>query len=275
MTKPPSGRIIQLALRIALIFRNALKVNGIFPLILRGLTIFQSEGLSGIRIRLSTSKNIAGSEYQQWIELHESLDERSRAFIRLKIDSLMNPPILSVLMPTCDSNIIWLKEAIESVKHQLYPHWELCIADDVSINPEIKSFLLQCALDDSRIKLIFSQDKKGISGATNAALSLAKGQWIVLLDHDDLISEDALYRVALAAISDPNLCLIYSDEDRIDSSGTRFGPYFKGGWNPDLFYSQNFISHLGAYKRDLVEHIGGFRTNFDGSQDYDLALRCI
>jgi GT2 family glycosyltransferase len=178
-------------------------------------------------------------------------------------------------MPTCDSNIAWLKEAILSVQKQLYPYWELCIADDASSNPEVKSLLHECSQKDSRIKVTYCQDRLGISGATNTALGMANGQWIVLLDHDDVISKDALYHIAMAADANQNLSLIYSDEDRIDSDGVRSGPYFKGGWSPDLFYSQNFISHLGAYKKDLVDKIGGFRVGFEGSQDYDVALRCI
>lgn len=275
MIKSAPRKMIELTLRAYSIFRKACKSRRVFPLILRTLIILKSEGLHGIRIRISGSENVVALEYQTWIDLNEGLDAGSKAFLRLKIDSLENPPLLSVLMPTCGSNIIWLKEAIESVRGQLYPNWELCIADDASGNPEIKSFLMECAQDDARIKVIFSPEKKGISGTTNSALGLANGHWIALLDHDDLISIDALYHVAVAVISDPNLCIIYSDEDRIDSAGTRFSPYFKGDWSPDLFYSQNFISHLGVYKKELVKQVGGFRSNFDGSQDYDLALRCI
>ena len=275
MVKLFHRRYVRSAARLFMIFCETQKSRGFLPLILRVLAIIQSEGLRGVYSRLSTPRNIQFSEYQKWIDLYERLDERSKAYVRLKIDSLANPPVISVLMPTYNSNINWLKEAIQSVRGQLYHNWELCISDDASTNPRIKSFLLECAQDDLRIKLNFSPERKGISEATNAALNLSNGQWVVLLDHDDLISEDALYRVALAATEDPNLSLIYSDEDRIDSGGMRFSPYFKCNWSPELFYSQNFISHLGAYKKELVDQVGGFRSNFDGSQDYDLALRCI
>ena len=258
-----------------ILFHKVRNSGNFFELILRALNFLKREGLNGIRIRLSTYGNIAAPEYQRWIDSYEGLDSSSKAYIKLKIDELDSPPLISVLMPTFDSNIVWLKEAIASVKKQLYPHWELCIADDASNNAEIKSFLYQCSQEDLRIKLILCHERQGISATTNAALGIATGQWIILLDHDDLISEDALYRVAMVIDSNQSLRLIYSDEDRIDSLGVRFGAYFKGDWSPELFYSQNLISHLGAYKKELVDKIGGFRIGFEGSQDYDLALRCI
>ena len=109
----------------------------------------------------------------------------------------------------------------------------------------------------------------------SSALELATGEWIALLDHDDLLPEHALAYIALAIAEHPDAGLIYSDEDKIDEQGQRFNPYFKCDWNPELFRSQNMISHLGAYRRALVDQLGGFRIGFEGSQDYDLALRCV
>jgi GT2 family glycosyltransferase len=261
--------------QISLIFKKVRSPADFYKLTLKALGIIRNEGLNGICVRLFPPKNITVSEYQRWIDINEDLDLGSRAFIKLKINSLDTPPLLSVLMPTCESNIVWLKEAIDSVRNQIYPHWELCIADDASHNSEVKSLLFEYSQHDSRIKVIYCKERRGISQTTNAALGIANGQWIVLLDHDDLITEDALYQIALVICRDKNLCLIYSDEDRIDTNGVRSSPYLKPDWNPDLFYSQNFISHLGAYKKDLVDQIGGFRIGFEGSQDYDLALRCI
>ncbi|WP_158526011.1 glycosyltransferase [Polynucleobacter paneuropaeus] len=261
--------------KLGFILKKLRNSRNFSKLALRALEIMRAEGLNGIRIRLIGADEAPISGYQEWINLHEKLDLESKALIKLKIDCLNCPPLLSVLMPTCESNIAWLREAIDSVQKQLYPYWELCIADDASSSPEVKSLLSQFSQDDSRIKVVFCKDRQGISEATNVALGMANGQWIALLDHDDWISEDALYQIAAAADANKNLSLIYSDEDRIDPDGLRFGPYFKGGWSPDLFYSQNFISHLGAYKKDLVVQVGGFRVGFEGSQDYDLALRCI
>src|SRR5690606_4513246 len=107
------------------------------------------------------------------------------------------------------------------------------------------------------------------------ALALADGDWIALLDQDDLLAEHALYLMADGIQQNPQAQLLYSDEDKIDERGKRHSPYFKSAWNPDLFYAHNLITHLGLYRRTLVEQVGGFRTGFEGAQDYDLALRCI
>ena len=172
---------------VGLIFKKVFHSKNLFYLLAKTLSILRSEGLNGIRIRLLPHANITVPEYQRWIALHEGLDLECRAFIRLKIDSLDGPPLLSVLLPTCDSNIVWLKEAIDSVQKQIYQNWELCIADDASRNPEVKSLLLEYSQQDSRIKIIYCQERRGISQTANTALGIASGQWIALLDHDDLI----------------------------------------------------------------------------------------
>src|SRR5690606_5995306 len=128
---------------------------------------------------------------------------------------------------------------------------------------------------DHRIRVVFRPQNGHISAASNSAIELATGQWLALMDQDDLLPEDALYHIAQAITSNPEARLIYSDEDKIDETGKRFDPYFKSDWNPDLFLSQNMISHLGVYQRDLVQRLGGFRKGFEGSQDYDLAIRVI
>nr|WP_249179454.1 glycosyltransferase family 2 protein [Burkholderia vietnamiensis] len=178
-------------------------------------------------------------------------------------------------MPVYNPKPEWLAEAIDSVRAQLYPHWELCIADDVSTDPSIRPLLERYAGMDPRIKVVFRESNGHISAASNSALSVATGDWVALLDHDDLLPEHALYCVATAIVENPSAKLFYSDEDKIDESGRRCDPYFKCGWNPDLFYSHNMFSHLGVYKKTLLDEIGGFRIGLEGSQDYDLALRCI
>ena len=128
---------------------------------------------------------------------------------------------------------------------------------------------------DSRIVVHVRPRNGHISASSNSALSLATGEWIALLDHDDLLSADALLRIVMAIDLHPEVRLLYSDEDKIDETGNRSDPYFKCDWNPDLFYSQNMISHLGVYHAALVREVGGFRESYEGSQDYDLALRCV
>jgi glycosyltransferase involved in cell wall biosynthesis len=178
-------------------------------------------------------------------------------------------------MPVYNVDERWLRRAIESVCKQLYPHWELCIADDGSSKPHVRRVLEEYLHKDPRIKVIFRETRGHVSVASNSAVELAEGEFIALLDHDDELAEHALYMVAEELNAHPNSDLIYSDEDKLDYQGRRLDPHFKSDWNPDLFYSYNFISHFGVYRRSVVNELGGFREGYEGSQDYDLALRVI
>jgi glycosyltransferase involved in cell wall biosynthesis len=186
---------------------------------------------------------------------------------------MTNPPLISVVMPVYEAPDGYLRAAIDSVLQQLYPHWELCIADDASASPHIRRILEYYRASDPRIKVCYRSENGHISAATNSALALAEGSFVALLDHDDALPEYALYLVAALLDADSEVDLIYSDEDRIDADGRRFSPYFKSDWNPDLMLSQNMFCHLGVYRRSLIEKIGGFRCGYEGSQDYDLVLR--
>jgi FkbM family methyltransferase len=213
--------------------------------------------------------------YQEWIRLYDTLIDADREAIRRHIQELGYRPTMSVVMPVYNTPEKWLRIAIESVRNQLYPYWELCIADDASTLPHVRKVLQEYQEKDHRVKVVFRQQNGHISAASNSALTLATGEFITLLDHDDELAEHALYMVVEALNRHPDTDLIYSDEDRVDERGRRYDPYFKSDWNPDLFYSHNLISHLGAYRTSLVRRIEGFRSEFDGSQDYDLALRAI
>ena len=218
---------------------------------------------------------IVNHSYKNWIALYDTLTDQDRNIIHTQIKNLPHKPLISVIMPVYNTPSQWLMLAIESVIKQLYPYWELCIADDASTDPEIKTILENYRRNDPRIKVIFRTENGHISAASNSALSLATGDFISLLDHDDELAEHALFKVAEEINAHPNAVLIYSDEDKIDTYGVRSGPYFKSDWNPDLLYGHNFISHLGTYKRSVIHAIGGFRLSYEGSQDYDLALRVI
>ena len=183
-------------------------------------------------------------------------------------------PKLSIVMPVFNTDLRWLIEAIESVRRQLYPHWELCLSDDASTLSGVKERLLEYAGKDERIRAVFREKNGHISANSNNALSIATGDFIVLMDADDVIPEDALYWVAKEINDHPDVDLIFSDEDKIDIEGRRFDPYFKPDWNPALMLSQNMFCHLGVYRRSLVTKVGGFRVGFEGSQDHDLVLRC-
>ena len=213
--------------------------------------------------------------YPGWIGEFDTLDDQRRAAMREQVDGFSCKPLISVVMPVYNPNPVWLEEAIASVRTQIYPNWELCIADDMSPDPAIRPLLERYAQLDKRIKLVFREQNGHISAASNSAVALAQGEWIALLDHDDVLAEHALFWVADTINRHSECRLIYSDEDKIDETGSRSGAYFKCDWNPDLFYSQNMFSHLGVYQTDLVREVGGFRIGLEGSQDYDLALRCI
>ena len=178
-------------------------------------------------------------------------------------------------MPVYNPPLDYLRQAIESVQAQVYPHWEICIADDASPNAAVRELLTELAAQDPRIKLVFREKNGHISAATNSALEIATGDYIALMDNDDLLPPHALAYMALAAHQHPQAGLIYSDEDKVTEDNVRQAPYFKCQFNYELFLSQNMISHFGVYRRSVLEEIGGFRVGYEGAQDWDLALRVI
>lgn len=214
------------------------------------------------------------TSYEGWIRDYDTPSPEDRARMRQISAALPHRPLISVIMPVYQPDPDLLAAAITSVRRQVYDRWELCIADDCSPSPEVRE-LLRAYADDTRIRVVFRETNGHISAASNSALALASGEYIALLDHDDLLPEHALFTVAQAINAHPEADLFYSDEDKLDSHGQRYDPYFKPDWNRALFLGQNMISHLGVYRRSLVQEVGGFREGFEGSQDYDLALRVI
>jgi GT2 family glycosyltransferase len=179
-------------------------------------------------------------------------------------------PLISVLMPVHDPPPPILEAAIASVRAQTMTDWELCIADDGSRDERVRAILAAAA--DQRVKVVRRGQAGGISAATNSALELAVGEYIALLDHDDELTPDALAEVAAVLRARPETDWVYSDEEVFDDDIV-IHAYLKPGWSPDLLRSQMYSCHLGVYRRRLAEEIGGFRPDFDGSQDYDFALR--
>jgi glycosyltransferase involved in cell wall biosynthesis len=236
--------------------------------------VFRKAGWRGVvwEMRRRTRPS---SDYANWVRTHDTLSPEGRAGISECVGKMQGAPLISVLMPTYNPDPVWLRAAIESVRGQLYPHWELCIADDASPSAEVRELLQTYSEDDKRIKLVLRPENGHISAASNSALALATGPWIALMDHDDLLPAHALFCVAECILAHPDVQLIYSDEDKIDEAGQRFDPYFKPDWNIDLFRSQNTFSHLGVLATDLVRAVGGFRVGLEGSQDWDLVLRCV
>ena len=237
--------------------------------------ILREEGHHGIIRRLhGQGANLPSAEvYARWIIANEPRPERDHAAMRRRIASMKKRPRFSVVMPTYNTAPVWLERAIGSVREQLWSDWELCIADDASTSAETRRALEAAAVSDKRIRVVFRERNGHISEASNSALAIATGDYVVLLDHDDELAPHALYMMAEYIDRNPEAVVLYSDEDKIDEQGRRYDPYFKPDWNPDLLTSQNYISHLGVYRREVLERIGGFRKGFEGSQDYDLVLR--
>ncbi len=247
---------------------------------------YKNEGFNGIKLRVFFSASPGASspvidyvqsgrnDYSEWIRRYDTLTDKDREKIKTRINQLYKLPLISVVIPVYNPPLNMLEDAIRSVQGQLYPNWELCIADDASTDVGVHKLLQRYADNDSRIKVTFREKNGHISAASNSALDMVNGEYIALLDNDDLLREHALFWVADAIVNNPDAGLIYSDEDKIDPSGRRYDPYFKPDWNPDLFLSHNMICHLGVYRTDLVRNLGGFREGYEGAQDYDLALRC-
>jgi len=212
--------------------------------------------------------------YKQWIERNEKSDE---GMIKKEIESFRYKPTISIITPVYDVEPKWLNKCIESVMNQIYENWELCIYDDASTNEATVSCLEKWMNRDRRIKVSFGKINQGISGASNQALKSATGEFIALLDNDDELSPDALYENVKLLNTYPDTDLIYSDEDRIvetDKGITeRYNPFFKPDWSPHILFACMYTGHFSVYRKSLVDEVGGFRSEFDFSQDYDLALR--
>lgn len=213
--------------------------------------------------------------YSDWVRRFDTPDQWDRVALRRRIRGLRHQPLISILLPVYNPEHAFLRTAIDSVRAQDYLRWELCIADDASTDPEVRPLLEEIANREPRIRLMVRERNGHISACSNAALALATGEWCALLDHDDALAENALAWVALDLNAHPESGLLYSDEDKIDARGARSEPFFKTDFDPELFLAQNFINHLGVYRTALLREIGGFREGLEGSQDYDLALRCI
>ena len=207
--------------------------------------------------------------YKRWLELHEQEPPE----VEKDIAGFVFRPTVSVITPVYNPEIRWLRKCIESVRAQSYREWQLCLCDDASTNPEVRRVLEEYAGADRRIRLHRSPKNQGISLASNAAMALAEGEYIALLDHDDEIAPDALYWAVKLLQQHRDADIIYSDEDKLEPDGSRSEPFFKPDWSPEYLQSCMYTGHLTFYRRSLVERVGGFRAGFEGSQDHDLMLR--
>jgi GT2 family glycosyltransferase len=255
------------------------KNNSLF--LKKGMAVIKKEGLCEFLFRawdyLKTNRQIIlgkKSDYDRWIK-NNSLSEERIAEIKHEIYGFHYKPKISVIMPVYNVSKIWLEKAINSVKFQFYENWELCIADDGSTTKYIRQTLERYARKEKRIKLKYLERNQGISGASNAALSMATGEFVAMLDNDDEISFNALYEYVKLLNNNQEADLIYSDEDKIDVKGNRQQPFFKPDYSPELLLSMNYVCHFSMFRKSLINDMGGFRYGYEGSQDYDLILRFV
>ena len=211
-------------------------------------------------------------KYQKWLDQNYPKPGELNK-IREACLALAYQPSISVIVPVYNPDADFLRQAIESVLEQAYPNWELCLADDCSTKPYVQEILTEYARQDQRIKVVFRESNGHICNTSNSALEVATGEYIALLDHDDLLAPHALAKVVKLLNEHPEADFIYSDEDKVDEKNLHQDPFFKPDWCPDSFLSRMYTCHLGVYRRSLVNEIGNFRVGFEGSQDYDLVLR--
>jgi GT2 family glycosyltransferase len=210
--------------------------------------------------------------YDLWLRLTVLSPRRMRR-MRTEARTLPYRPLISVIVPVYDPEPRWLRAAIESVRAQAYGNWELCLVDDGSTREEVRQLLTDFARRDQRIKVRFGDRNRGISEASNAALDMATGEFVGFLDHDDELKPNALFEVAKLLNRHRDIDYVYSDEDKVDLDGWVTDPFFKPDWSPELLMSVNYVTHFSVYRAELVRSLGGLRSRYDGSQDYDLALR--
>lgn len=265
--------------RAAAVLRLALqRGGGVAGVVRKAYRLYRREGLAGVRLgfgKVATAALFERNDYAEWVRRYGTLDEAARVRLRADMQGFALRPLISVVLPVYDPPLAFLEQAIESVRMQIYPHWELCIADDASTNSGVRDLLERYRSQDSRIRIVYREHNAHIAASTNSALALACGEFVALFDHDDLLAEPALWWIAEAINRQPDVGLVYTDEDKVDAANRRFDPNFKPDLNPELLLAQNMVCHLGVYRTALVRELGGFREGFNGAQDHDLALRVI
>jgi GT2 family glycosyltransferase/glycosyltransferase involved in cell wall biosynthesis len=261
-----------------------------FRLLLRSLQIWRREGTRsisrrligrirrrlGLPPRLAAPSNLdeaAREYYHAWLRQHDPSPaelERQRG----EVATWNDRPLFSLLAPIFNTPPAILRETIESVRAQSYDRWELCLADGRSTDPATCEELTRLAQVDERIRVLSLPENRGISGNTNAALEMARGEFIALLDHDDLLTPDALYEMAARLRHEPDLDLLYSDKDSLThDDGQRLRPLLKPGWSPTLMLSANYLTHFNVIRTELARRVGGLDPRTDGAQDWDFFLR--
>ena len=248
--------------------------------VVKGLRYLKHYGFKEFVVRLQEKMEAEQVPYEPWYELHKATEQTLKAQAK-RAATWKDAPLISIVVPLYCTKESFLREMIASVQAQSYPNWQLCLADgsvDASGNPidSVERVVAEIAASEPRIRYVHLTENGGIADNTNAALELATGDWIALLDHDDLLAPDALYEaVALMRSGKADYEMIYTDEDKVDMEGkVHFQPHLKPDFNLDLLRSNNYITHFLLVKRSLFTRVGGIRKEFDGAQDYDFILRC-
>lgn len=213
----------------------------------------------------------ADERYNLWLRL-VMLHPRRVRWIRRVVKRLSYRPLISIVLPVHDPEPEWLQGALDSVRGQIYPRWQLCIVDDASTREDVRKVLDE-ARADPRIDVTRLERNEGIARASNLGIQRARGDFVGFLDHDDALKPNALFEVVRVLNDRRDLDYLYSDEDKAGPGDWLTDPFFKPGWSPDLLMSVNYVTHFSVYRTELVRAVGGLRPEFDGSQDYDLVLR--
>ena len=238
----------------------------------KGLRYLKHYGPKEFWIRLCERMEPEEVPYGPWFEKHKPSAEELE---RQRKKKWKNPPLISVAVPVYRTPPGFLEQMILSVKEQTYPHWELCIVNASRGEDGMEQVLGRYAGGDERIRVKNLEENLGIAGNTNEALEMARGEFVGLLDHDDLLAPQALFRIAEALTADPQADAVYTDEDKVTTDlSEHFQPHFKPDFNLDLLRSNNYITHFFVVRTRLARETGGFRKEFDGAQDYDFIFRC-
>lgn len=245
----------------------------------KGFEYIRRNGVSRFWTLAKAKAFPAGKSYKEWYEEHCPTKEE---LMRQREVEFSVQPLISIVVPTYQTPIPFLKDMIDSVRKQSYEKWELCIADG-SLNGDendtkvirVREELNRYSMEDKRIKVVYLEENQGIAENTNQALALATGEYIGLFDHDDMLTPDALYEI-VKAINDYDYDVLYTDEDKISEDSHNYKkPVFKPEYSPELLCANNYITHFFVAKKSIVDRLGGFRKEYDGSQDYDFIFRCV
>lgn len=212
-------------------------------------------------------------EYQAWLFHHSFLTLHDWQQLREQALAWTEPPLISVITPVFNTPPAWLQACIYSVQTQAYPNWEMCLVNDGSDDLETMAKLAELAAANPRLRVQHLAENQGICQATNQAIAMATGDYVVFLDHDDRLAPEALYYVAKKVLENPETDIVYSDRDTLSPDGLRFLHLFKPDWSPETLLSGNYLFHLVGYRREFLRQLSGVRVGFEGSQDYDLLLR--